>query len=259
MLLLPAVLIGMTGSSIVTAATPPGPPSTAEPAIAPQARDALVRMTDYLRSLESFSVHEDITRDQVINGDLKVQKSGTAEVLIARKPDRARADLVWDDEDRSRSVFYDGKTLTEFFPAKNFYAQMSAPGTLRETVEMAQVRYGVEFPLADFLRAASGGDLTRDLVGAGYVGRSRVGGDEVEHYAYRTKDYDYQLWLETGDKPLPRKVVIVSKTRPRQPQFSAVLTWDLSPAMEGTRFDFTPPEGATKIPFGSPTVGGAKP
>jgi hypothetical protein len=256
--LLPVVLLGTFTGAVVAATQPAPAPTTTEPAVAPQAKDALSRMTDYLKSLQSFSVHEGITRDQVINGDLKVQKSTVADVVV-RRPDRARADFVADDEDRSRMVFYDGKILTEYYPAKELYAQMDATGTIGEALEAAQSRYGVEFPLADFLRAVSADDLAKDLTAAGDVGKSRIEGADVEHYAYRTKDVDYQLWIESGDKPLLRKIVITSKTRPSQPQFAAVLTWDLSSKIDDAKFAFTPPEGAAKIPFGSPGLSAAKP
>jgi hypothetical protein len=79
-----------------------------------------------------------------------------------------------------------------------------------------------------------------------------VGGTVCEHYAYRTADVDYQLWIEEGqpDGPLPRRLVITSKKEPTQPEYTAVLAWDVSPTVYGTSFKFTPPEGTTKIAFG---------
>jgi hypothetical protein len=129
---------------------------------------------------------------------------------------------------------------------------MDAPGTIAETVKTVESRYGTEFPLADLLLEASGPGLVGDLTGAGYVGTSRVAGVDTDHYVYRTKDVDYQLWIQTGDKPLLRKVVITSKKEPNHPQFTATLTWDLTPKTDDARFAFVEPQGATKIPFGLP-------
>jgi hypothetical protein len=95
----------------------------------------------------------------------------------------------------------------------------------------------------------SSDEFTRDLTAAGYVGKSRVGGVDTDHYAYRTGEIDYQVWIQTGDKPLPRKLVITSKKQPAQPEYTAVMTWDLSPKIDDASFAFTPPEGASKIPF----------
>lgn len=248
LLLLPALLVG----PVTMAATQPSrnPPAAGEPAIQPQARDALVRTGQAVASLSTFSVHEEITRDQVINGDLEVQKSSVADVTV-RRPDRLRSDVVSDEADRSHSTYYDGKTLTIFHPATKYYAQMDAPGTIGATIEKAESQFGIEFPLADLLRMASADELAADLTAAGDVGPSRIAGVDCEHYAYRTKSVDYQLWIENGDRSLPRKVVITSKNEPHQPQFSAVLAWNTSPKIDDGMFVFTPPAGATKIPFGA--------
>ena len=124
------------------------------PAVEPQAKDALTRMGEAFKSLPAFDVHQEITREQVINRDLKVQKSSTANILV-RRPDRLKAEIVGDD-DESRSFFYDGKTLTVYEPGKKYYAETPAPNTLGAMLDMAESNYGIEFPTPDLLRVASG-------------------------------------------------------------------------------------------------------
>ena len=46
-----------------------------------------------------------------------------------------------------------------------------------------------------------------------------------------------------------RKIVITSKKDPAQPEYMAILTWDLSPKVDDAAFHFAPPEGATRIPM----------
>ena len=246
-------LSGVAGSAATQA---PSNAPARETAIDPQAKEALTRMSDFFKSLPALSVHEDITREQVINGDLKVQKASSADILV-RRPDRLKADVVGDD-DKNHTIFFDGKTLTVYMPNKKYYAQMDAAGTLAATLDAAESRYGVDFPAPDFVRLASGEDFAKGLTAAGYVGKSRVAGADCEHYAYRTADVDYQMWIEAGDKPLPRKLVITSKKEPTQPAYTAVVTWDLSPRVDDGSFAFTPPDGATKIAFGTPSPGTPK-
>jgi hypothetical protein len=74
---------------------------------------------------------------------------------------------------------------------------------------------------------------------------------ECDHYAYRSADVDYQVWIASG-QPLPLKLVITSKKLPAAPEYTAEMTWDLKPKIDDGSFAFTPPEGATKIPFGVP-------
>jgi hypothetical protein len=243
-ILVPALVLSAVGGSSF-AATQAVPDKS--PAVEPQAKDALGRMVDAFKSLPEFGVHQEITREQVIDGDLKVQKSSVADILV-RRPDRLKADVVADD-DRSHSVFYDGKTLTVYVPGKKYYAQTAVPNTLAGMIDTAESEYGIEFPTPDLMRMAAGEDFADELTAAGEVGKSNIGGVECDHYAYRNAEVDYQIWLEPGDKPLPRKIVITSKKDPTQPEYTAFLTWNLAPKLDDTSFTFTPPEGATKIPM----------
>jgi hypothetical protein len=227
-----------------------GNKTTGEPAVDPQARDALTRLSEFYRTVPAFSLYEDVIHEQVINSDLKVQKHSTAEVTV-RQPDRLKAVVVADD-DKSHTLYFDGKTFTVFMAGQSYYAQMDAPGTAIAALDTAQARYGVELPSASFLSRVANDELTNDLTAAGFVGPSHVNGTDADHYAYRTADVDYQLWIARGDRPLPLKLVITSKKLPTQPEYAAVMTWDLNPKIEDSTFAFTPPADATKIPFGMP-------
>jgi hypothetical protein len=250
-LILPA--LSLAGVNSLAAAK--GVPGSAGASVAketdvdPQALAALKRMSDFFDSLSTFALHEEVTREQVINGDLKVQKNSTADVL-ARRPDHLKAVVVADD-DKSHTFYFDGKTFTLYIPGKNYFAQADLPGTTIAALDTVESRYGVEFPTPDFLHMASGEAFTRELRAAGFVGKSHVGGVECDHYAYRSADVDYQVWIASG-QPLPLKLVITSKKLPAAPEYTAEMTWDLKPKIDDGSFAFTPPEGATKIPFGVP-------
>jgi hypothetical protein len=61
---------------------------------------------------------------------------------------------------------------------------------------------------------------------------------------------DWQIWIEDGDKPLPRKLILTSKQVKGEPQFTVVIrNWDLTPKLTDQEFSFTPPKGAKKIEF----------
>lgn len=249
-LVAPVLVLGVSpGRAATQPATSPAPKAAA-PAIAPEAKDALTRMGEFLKSLQTFSLHQDIIREQVINGDLKVQKTSTADVSV-RQPSDLKSEVHGDD-DKNHTLFFDGKVLTFYVPDTKYYAQMDAPGTTDQALEAAEARYGLEFPTRDLLFMSSTDDLTKDLTAAGFVGTSRIGDADTEHYAYRTADVDYQLWIQPGDKPLPRRLVITSKKLPAKPQYSATLTWDLTPKFDDALFAFHPPQGATKIAFSAP-------
>jgi hypothetical protein len=52
---------------------------------------------------------------------------------------------------------------------------------------------------------AAGEDLLQDMTAAGYIGTSWIDGVECDHVAVRQADVDWQVWIERGDTPLPRK------------------------------------------------------
>ena len=61
---------------------------------------------------------------------------------------------------------------------------------------------------------------------AKHIGRGVIDGVECEHLAFRNFDTDWQLWVEVGDKPIPRKMVITSKTMNNAPQYTLrVKSW----------------------------------
>ena len=68
-----------------------------------------------------------------------------------------------------------------------------------------------------------------------------------EQYAFRQEGLDWQLWMQQGDYPLPRRLVITTLTDEARPQYSSVLTWNLAPSFNEEAFKFDPPKDAQKI------------
>ena len=79
------------------------------------------------------------------------------------------------------------------------------------------------------------------------MGPGEVGGTTCQHYAFRQEGADWQIWIQKGDFPLPRKLVITTMTDPARPQHSAIYTWNLAPSVNDAAFVFTPPTGARRI------------
>jgi len=75
-------------------------------------------------------------------------------------------------------------------------------------------------------------------------------GKEVDHLVARTDEIDFQVWVTTGDQPVPLRVVISYKKAPGQPQFAANLSdWNFAPKIDPAAFTFVPPADARPIPF----------
>jgi hypothetical protein len=75
--------------------------------------------------------------------------------------------------------------------------------------------------------------------------------------AFRGNEVDWQIWIQEGSKPLPKKFIITSKWLTGAPQFTVVAKkWDLSPKLTEDFFTFVPPQDGQKIDFIRPVKSG---
>ena len=223
-----------------------GAAAQAAPARDPKAIAALERMGAYLRAQTVMKIMAETATDDVISGDQKVQLVGTVDLMVHR-PDRLRANVSTDR--KIEQVYYDGKTFTVYQPRLNYYASFAAPPTLAGLMDVAEQRYGLDMPLADLFAWGTDRSRPADILGATNLGTSVIKGARCDHYAFHQADVDWQVWIQQGDQPLPRKLIITTITERSQPQHQAVLTWDLAPKIADEVFSFSAPEGAKRIEF----------
>jgi hypothetical protein len=66
---------------------------------------------------------------------------------------------------------------------------------------------------------------------------------------------DFEVWIASGEQPVPLRVVITYKDAPGQPQFRANLTdWNFSPRIDKTAFTFVPQADAQPVAFMVPAA-----
>ena len=227
----------------------------AKPAVDQDAMEALHKMGAFLRDQQKFLVRAAMTTDDLLPSGQKVQFEGTAELMV-RRPDRLRADIRGDRRDER--LYYDGKAFTIFGELLGYYASFDAPPTLAELKGVLEKR-GIDLPLADLFYWGTDQDKSGDITAASVIGTSTIEGTACNHYAFHQKDVDWELWVEQGQEPLPRKVVITTTSEKTRPQHSMVLTWDLSPQLGDDLFVFAPPPEAHKIDFETEGHGGGHP
>jgi hypothetical protein len=220
------------------------PAAPAAATIAPAATKALNSMGDYLRTLKTFQVKATISREIVMLDGQKVQFDGTAD-LIVQRPDRLRLSMTSDRTDRR--FFFDGKTFTLYAPRTNYYATVAAPSTIIQLADTLETRFGIELPLVDLFRWGTADGIDGQLTSANFVGPSQIDGVTCEQYAFRQNGADWQVWIQSGDFKLPRKVVITTTTDEARPQYSAVYSWNLAPSLDDGAFAFVPGKDDHKI------------
>lgn len=212
--------------------------------VAPEATRALNQMGEYLRTLKSFQVKAVISRESVMLDGQKVQFDGTADLLVQR-PNRLRLEMKSDRSERH--FFFDGKTFTLFAPRTSYYATVAAPPTIGQLADTLETRFDIELPLVDLFRWGTPEGVDGNLTAANYIGPSQIEGVTCEQYAFRQNGVDWQVWVQSGEFKLPRKVVITTTTDEARPQYSAVYTWNLAPSFDDAAFAFVPDKDDHRI------------
>ncbi len=114
---------------------------------------------------------------------------------------------------------------------------------------MLDEQYGIDLPLVDLFLWGAPEWTPAKITGAMVVGPSVVAGTTCDHYAFRQDEVDYQIWIQKGDFPLPRRIVITTKTDEARPQHTAAYTWNLAPSFNDAAFVLDPPTGALRVPL----------
>jgi hypothetical protein len=206
---------------------------------------ALARMSAYLGTLSAFEIKADTSFELILDDGQRLTLDGVNRYTV-RRPDGFVIETTTDR--KVRKLVYDGKSLTLYAPKLGYYATVPAPPTIRETLDRAYDRYGLTVPLEDLFRWSDPNRGRSELLkSAMVVGAATVDGVECDQYAFREGDIDWQIWIQKGDKPAPRKVVIVDRLDSAHPQYTAKLDWNLAPQLAGDAFAFRAEKGAQPI------------
>jgi hypothetical protein len=229
----------------------PAPPAApqAEKAKAPEPDPLAIfqKMCDFLKSQQQFTYKAEIADDQVYYGDKKLQYEIDTETFVHR-PDRLRVNAVGDLVDKQ--FFFDGKTITLYDKDHNVYGSFEVPPDIESALEKAHKEFGVHVALTDLTSPDLWELVKKRIKHSLYVGQSRIRGVLCHHLSFDGENVQFQVWIDAGDQPLLRKVVLTHKTLPGSPQWTAYLSdWNFSPQLNDNLFAFTPPPGAEKIKF----------
>ncbi len=210
--------------------------------------DMLVqRMASLLSSTETFTLHIEKTFDEVQSDGAKIQYAGAADIAI-RRPDRFYVD--YGDDFSSKEFWYDGKTFTLYDRLHNVYASAAAAPQIDSALDQLASDYDVRLPLAGLFYADTYERYVANVLTRRYLGVHDVDGIPSHHLLLRGDHVDWQIWVEDGERPLPRKIVVTYKNLEGAPQHSIVLTdWDLGAEVEDGLFVADVPDGAVKTEF----------
>ena len=110
--------------------------------------------------------------------------------MTLNRPDKLRATRTGGFA--NIEMVFDGKTLTLLGKNANLYAQIEAPGTIDQLVDVLRDKYHRPVPAADLLMADPYKELMPDVTDTKDLGSGVIRGTECDHLAFRTKEVDWQ-------------------------------------------------------------------
>jgi hypothetical protein len=230
------MLVGvLTGSAVVSTAR----------ANEAQAKNMLKAMSDYLAAQKTMSFDFDTSFELVSTQQQKVAlaSSGT---LTLNRPDKLRVSRTGGFA--NVEMAFDGKALTVWGKNANLYAQIEAPGTVDQLVDVLRDKYHRPVPAADLIMSNPYNELMAEVNDVKDLGSGVIHGIECDHLAFRTKEVDWQIWIAQGARPYPCRYVITSKKVVGWPQYTVdVWSWRAGAEVASDSFKLDVPATAKKL------------
>ena len=203
-----------------------------EPELGPGSRfvdlraDELVRqMSERLGRVSAFALEAEEMYDEVPEQSPRRQLTNLRRVAM-RRPDRLVGDAAGDA--LNRSFWYDGKVFAALDNEQHVWASGAVPPTVDQALDWVFQQTGTVVPLADFLYADSYARLMADVQRGVYLGIHEAAGVPCYHLSFEQATIDWQIWIDAGKEPLPRKLVITYKTEDEVPQYLVTIRkWNL--------------------------------
>ena len=205
----------------------------------------LKAMTEYVAAQKAISFDYDVSLEVVTSDDQKLTLAASGNVELAR-PDKVRASRSGGFADIE--TVFDGKTLTILGKNMKIYTQVAIPGSIDHLVDELREKYNRPLPAADLLTSDSYDELMEDVVDVKDLGSGVIGGTECDHFAFRKKDVDWQIWIAQGSRPYPCRYDIATKVVAGSPGYSIqIRDWKTGSDVASGGFSFTPPADARQV------------
>lgn len=220
--------------------------SAAQPDLDPEALSILKATVGAITDAKAFSVRVRVSRDRQATNNQLITYFNDDHVTVSR-PNKVRIDV--DGEHHDVQFLYDGSKATLFDPETKLYASQSAPGTIDSMLQKVD-QHQISFPMGNLLQSNPYPSLIDGLQTAYIIGRVNIDKKTFIHLVFTEASADWQLWVEPGDKPLPRGISIIYKSQPGTPRITMDFSdWNLNAQTSDDMFQFVKPDGAHEIQF----------
>lgn len=233
------IMLGMQGMAFMAAT------ETAQAEPTPE--EIIAAATTTLKNLPQFSFEADLTEDVVSEDGAMIQVAHHM-IYMAKRPDKISFRV--DGDELNKAWYYNGKTITAYDPERKTFSREAFPPTIDEALTKAHNELNLRLSLIGMARTNLYDILTDNVVKSTVIGLSRVNNQTCYQLLLERERVNVQLWIQTGDTLLLRKILITYKQQPGVPQWSAVITkWNISPELNDSLFEFTPPQDSRQIKF----------
>jgi hypothetical protein len=209
------------------------------------AKSLVKAMSDYLAAQKAISFSFDTDLEIVTKDQQKLALASSGTVILDR-PDKIRVTRHGGFADVE--AIFDGKTLTLLDKNANLYGQVDVPGSIDHLIDELRDEYHRPVPGADLLQSNLYDELMPSVIDVKDLGSGVIAGVECDHFAFRTKEVDWQIWIAQGDRPYPCRYVITSKLVADAPQYSVqIRDWKTGNEVAFHDFSVRTPTDAKKV------------
>jgi hypothetical protein len=210
-----------------------------------EAKRLVKAMSDYMASQTAISFAFD-TNLQIVTKDRQKLDLASSGTVTLNRPDKIRVTRHGGFADVE--AVFDGKTLSLLGKNANVYGQVDVPGSIDHLIDELRDKYDRPVPGADLLQSDLYDELMPAVVDVKDLGSGVIGGVECDHFAFRNKDVDWQIWIAQGARPYPCRYVITSKLVRDAPQYTVqIRDWKTGNEVAADDFRFSSPANAKKV------------
>lgn len=188
--------------------------------IDPKADSLLKEMSDFLGTKYKYSFKAEIMFDDIIDSGRKLQRSASEKVFV-QKTNKVYIEYISDVG--GQKFWYDDSNVTILDLPRSLYSKIVVPNSIDQAFDELLKRYDYSTPFSELLFVNPYKILTENVEAGYYIGSSIVFGVPCNHLGLVDRNVDWQIWIEDGQRKIPRKLVITYKKIPGSPQFIAIL------------------------------------
>lgn len=237
--------------------------SAADVAKDPQA--ILRSATDRVKNAHSFTADMDLEVKIGLPG-LEHGKFANYKVT-AERPNRFL--ILRTDGDLGGTVACDGQTMLQYMSELRQYTEGPAPESLDEFSTSVESMMLLDGGLGGFMMALLSDDpmqrLTGQVKSSEYIGVETFQGSECHHLKFIAEEWDYDIWVTTGDEPTIRRILpdLSKQLGEEEKELGYTIQisfrtskWQFDPELTDDAFAFKPPASAELVEEFTPIAPG---